>query len=93
MKMKSPCCGLEFILRGKSGHKGELLLLCPNPDCKSPKWQCREGEFSHPYQVKRRSDVETKSVSVRGRMKQSDYDSLIRKYGSFQKFLDFYMVM
>lgn len=88
--MKSPCCDAKFVLRGKSKRVGELLLTCPS--CHS-KWQCRDGEYSHPYQVKSKSKVETKSVSVRGRMTPSNYESLIREYGSFQKFLDLYKAL
>lgn len=64
---------------------GELLLTCPS--CGS-KWQCREGKYSHPYQVKRKYFGETKSVHVNGRMSPSRYENLIRNFGSFQKFFD-----
>lgn len=91
--MKSPCCNEEFILRGKSKRKGELLLLCPNPECKNPKWQCREGKHSHPYQVKRRSEVETKTVNVRARITKSREKEILEKYESIQFFLDFGLVV
>jgi len=84
--MKSSCCNVEFILRGKSKRKGELLLTCPS--CKG-KWQCREGKHSHAYQVKKKSEVEIKSVHVNGRMTKTKYEQKIREYGSFQKFLDY----
>lgn len=84
--MKSPCCGVELVFRKKSKRKRELLLSCPS--CGS-KWQCREGQYSHPYQVKRKSDLPIKDISVSGRMISTDYEKLIRKFGSFQKFLDY----
>ena len=90
--MKSPCCNQDFILRGRSKRRGELLLLCPNPECKNPKWQCREEQGSHPYQVKKLKKF-SKSVHVNGRMQKPQYENLIREYGTFQKFLDFYFGM
>jgi transposase-like protein len=88
--MKSPCCSVDLVLRKKGKRFGELLLSCP--EC-GGKWQCREGEYAHPYQVKRKADRPVKSISVRGRMLPSKYESLIREYGSFQKFLDSIQVM
>lgn len=49
--------------------------------------------YSRPYQTKKRLDVEIKSKSVNGRMFPSKYEKLIRKYGSFQKFLDSIQIM
>ena len=83
--MKSPCCGVPLTIRGRSKRKGEFLLTCPSCDSK---WQCREGKYSHPYQVKKKYSLETKSVHVNGRMLPSKYEKLIREFGSFQKFLD-----
>lgn len=82
--MESPCCKIDLELRGRSRRKSELLLTCPS--CKS-KWQCREGKYSHPYQVKKKSTFETKSIHVSGRICPSKCEKLIREFGSFQKFI------
>ena len=90
--MKSPCCGLELSYRKHSERKNEILSECPK--CKE-KWQYRNDKpFSHPYQVKKKKDsLLVKGRSVRGRMTESKYSEIATKYGSFQKFLDFFEVL
>jgi len=83
--MKSPCCNVELKFRKKSRRRGELLLSCP--EC-SGKWQCREGKYSHAYQVKSKSSFPTKSIHISGRLTKEQYEKLIREYGSVQVFLD-----
>lgn len=75
----------ELVLRGRSKRDGELLLSCPK--C-GEKYQCREGDFSHPYQTKRKSGREIKSIVVSGRVTKNRLREILKNYDSVQDFLD-----
>lgn len=75
----------ELVLRRKSKRDGELLLSC---SVCGEKYQCRDGEFSHPYQTKKRSMGEIKSVKINGRITESRKKWILENYESIQDYLD-----
>lgn len=86
--LKSPCHpDKKLALRGKSTRAGVPILLLSCPVCGN-KYQATDSKYSHVYQSKKKALYETKSIKVNGRMKKSEYEKIIRVYGSFQKFID-----
>lgn len=61
-----------------------MLLVC---DC-GQKHQAREGTYSHPYIVKRKSVFETKEVSGTYRITKTREAEIVTVFGSVQKYLD-----
>ena len=61
-----------------------MLLVC---DC-GQKHQAREGAYSHPYIVKRKSVFETKEVSDTYRITKTREKEINAVFGSVQKYLD-----
>lgn len=91
--LKSPCHPSEqLIFRKRSTRAGIPILLLSCPVCHA-KYQATDSKFSHAYQTKKKARYETKSIKVNGRMKKSDYEKLIRKYKTFQKFLDSFQIL
>ena len=62
-----------------------MLLRCTK--C-GQKHQAREGKYSHPYIVKRKSTQETKEVSGTYRIKKTREREIVEVFGSVQKYLD-----
>jgi len=87
--MKSLCHNtpLKFVRwSNRKLPKGsrEMLLVC---DC-GQKHQAREGTYSHPYIVKRKSVFETKEVSGTYRITKTREAEIVTVFGSVQKYLD-----
>ena len=61
-----------------------MLLVC---DC-GQKHQAREGAYSHPYIVKRKSEFEIKEVSGTYRITKTREAEIVAVFGSIQKYLD-----
>lgn len=92
--MKSLCCSAELEIRDKLHPyskrilpKGERELLLRCTKC-GQKHQAREGAYSHPYIVKRKSEFETKEVSGTYRITKKREAKIVAVFGSVQKYLD-----
>ena len=89
--LKSKCCNAPVTFRDYSRKdlpvgSREMLLTCTRCGAKN---QAREGQYSHCYMTKCRSDTETKSVVQHHRLKPSRLAAIKKsKYGSSQNLLD-----